>query len=171
MPSDKPTPYANNHRVGAAKGGAQTDGFVRDPTVRRFLASPMNEGIELHDSELSAVSFSDGSAVVSLSPAYLHRSSGVPGSDAGSGWSQPATLTFAGTSPVSLPAKLPAWVSDGLLRIGDTVHKNLIPASGCFEGAVEFSIVLVTAETLTIRGQQVTIQLHGEPSYIEDFNP
>jgi hypothetical protein len=136
-----------------------------------FLASPVNEGIELHDSELSAVSFRDGSAVVSLSPAYVHRSSGVPGTDVGSGWSQPATLTFTGTSPVPIPTELPAWVSEGLLRIGDTVHNNLIPSSGSFEGAVEFSIALVTGEALIIRGQRISIQLHGEPSYIEEFKP
>jgi hypothetical protein len=131
----------------------------------------VNEGIELHDSELSAVTFNDGSVVVSLSPAYVHRWSGIPGSEAGSGWLQCATLTFAGTQPVGLSAKLPVGVSDGSLRIGNVVHDNLIPANGSFEAPVEFSIVLATAETLTIRGQRVTIQLHGEPSYVEEFKP
>jgi hypothetical protein len=131
----------------------------------------MNEGIELHDSKLSHVSFRDGSAVVSLSSAYVHHSTGRPGWDAGSGGYQPATLTFDEAPPVSLPAELPVSISDGFLRIGDTTHDNLIPASGTFERAVEFSIVLTTAETLTIRARRVTIQLHGEPSYIEQFKP
>jgi hypothetical protein len=131
----------------------------------------VNERIELHDSELSGVTFSGDSAIVFFSRAYVHRSLGVPGSDAGSSWSQPATLTFIGASPVPLPAELPVWISDGLLRISDTVYNNLIPASGRFEGGVELSLVLASAETLTIRGQRVSIQLHGESSCIEKFEP
>ena len=61
-------------------------------------------------------------------------------------------------------------VSDGLLRIGDTVHEKLIPASGSYDGAVEFSIIFGSGETLIIRGQRITILLHGEPSYIDDFH-
>src|SRR5437016_4648859 len=68
---------------------------VTAPVFRRlFLASPVNECLELHDSTLSHVTFRDGSAVVSLSSAYVHRSPGRPGRDAGSGGYQPATLTF-----------------------------------------------------------------------------
>jgi len=128
----------------------------------------MNQAIELHDSELSGVSFIDDSAVVSLSPAYVHRFWEAPGSDTHSGWLQPATLTFIGAALVPVPTSLPVWVSDGFLRIDSVLHNNLIPASGTFEGPVEFSVVLATAEQLTIRAMRVSIQLHGEASYIED---
>ena len=130
----------------------------------------MNEAIELHDSELAAVTFSSGSAVLSLSSAYIHRSTGRPGLDAGSGWSQRATLTFGDTIPIPSLPQLPATISDGFLRIGSTLHSNVIPASGSFEDSIELSIVLTTAEPLTIRAQRVSIQLHGEPSFIESFN-
>lgn len=134
-------------------------------------ASPVNECLELHDSTLSHVTFRDGSVVVSLSSAYIHRSPGRPGWDAGSGGCQPATLTFGEARPVSLPAELPATISDGFLRVGDTTHDNLIPASGTFEREVEFSIILTTAEIFTFRALRVTIQLHGEPACIEQFEP
>lgn len=130
----------------------------------------MNEGIELHDSELAAVSFSGGEAVVSFSPAYIHRTTGSPGVHSGSGWLQPATLTLSGAPHVSTPASLPATISEGFLSIGSELHSNVIPASGTFEGAIELSIVLTTAEVLTIRGQRISIQLHGEPSFVESFN-
>ena len=119
----------------------------------------MNTAIELHDSEVSAVTFDGDSAVVSLSPAYLHHAS--------SGWLQPATLTFRGISPTTAPTDLPAWVSDGFLRLGGTLHDNLLPVSVVFDGPVEFSIVLVTAQTLSIQAQHVSVELLGEPSYVE----
>ena len=130
----------------------------------------MNEAIELHDSELVAATFSGGEAVVSLSPAYIHRSIGQPGTDAGSGLLQPATLTLSSVSLTSEPTRLPATISDGYLRIGSDLHTNIIPASGTFSGAIELSLTLSTAETLTIRARRISIQLHDEPSFVESFN-
>jgi hypothetical protein len=129
----------------------------------------VNEAIELHDSELAAVSFRDGCAIVSFRPAYIHHSQGVPGSDPGSGWLQNATLTFSDASPAPSPSQLPATVSDGSLRIGDALHTNVIPASGAFDGAIELSITLSTAETFAIRAQHLTIQLQGERRFIDNF--
>jgi hypothetical protein len=47
---------------------------------------------------------------------------------------------------------------------------NIIPASGTFAGAIELSLVLNTGEALTIRGERISIQIHGEPSFVESFN-
>lgn len=129
----------------------------------------MNEGIELHDSAIAAISVSEASTVVSFSNAYVHRSSGVAGVESGSVYLQPATLTFTRAAPVSLPKELPAHISDGSLRIDGILYSNLIPTRGSFEGAIEFSLVLATAEVLTIRAQEVRIQLQGEPRYLEEF--
>ncbi len=131
----------------------------------------MNEGIELHDSELAAVTCSDGEAVVLLSPAYIHRSVGTPCVDAGSGWLQQATLTISSASLSSTPTALPATISEGSLRIASAEHSNVIPANRTFAGAIEFFLVLSTGEAVAIRGQRISIQLHGESSFVENFGP
>ncbi len=136
----------------------------------RYLVSPLNSGIELHDSHLAAISFADGVAVVSLSPVYVHRSVGRPGVDSGSGWLQSATLTLGNASLVSRPVLLPATISEGSLRIGSEAHANLIPAAGIFTGAIELSLVLSHGGPVTIHGQRICIQLHGEPSFVENFD-
>jgi hypothetical protein len=41
---------------------------------------------------LDSISEQDGSIVVKLRPAYIHRSDGVPGIDPGSGWVQDAVI-------------------------------------------------------------------------------
>lgn len=135
----------------------------------------MNEAIELHDSELVAVSSSEDSIILSLSPAYIHRSSGRPGIDAGTGWTQAATLTIIGSSAFS-PVTLPATISQGRLRIGSDLYRNVIPAAGTFESPIEFSAVVFASDftirgDITIRGSGLTIALQGEPSYVEDFTP
>ncbi|TCO90988.1 hypothetical protein EV701_109138 [Chthoniobacter flavus] len=68
-----------------------------------------------------------------------------------------------------MPKLLPATISDGFLRIGTEHHSNVIPASGTFADVIELSIVLGTSEALTIRGQRIRIQLHDEPSFVENF--
>jgi len=128
----------------------------------------MNECIELHDSMLVALFFNDGKTVISFSPVYIHRSRGTPGVDSGSVWLQSATLTITGTSlgPV---AEFPLRVSDGSLRIGDKLYSNCIPSCGMFNSPVELCMVLDSAESVIIRGDHLTIELHGEPSHLEDF--
>jgi hypothetical protein len=135
----------------------------------------MNEAIELHDSELVTVSSMGDSTVLSFCPAYIHRSEGRPGIDAGTGWTQAVTLTIRGASGFS-PVALPATVSTGWLRIGGDLRRNVIPAAGTFEGPIEFSAVVFAKEftikgDIIIRGSHLTIASQGEPSYVEDFIP
>jgi hypothetical protein len=130
----------------------------------------MNEGIELHDSKLAGVSLSGGEVVVFLSPAYVHRSSGRPGTDSGSVWLQDASIAVGSAAPCPWPASLPATVSDGSLRIGSLLHDNVIPVASGIDGAIELSLVLTCGESLNLRGQHVDIRLLGEASYLEDFS-
>ncbi|CAN5714303.1 hypothetical protein BH09VER1_BH09VER1_44660 [soil metagenome] len=128
----------------------------------------MNEAIELHDSTLAEITHLDGTVVVSLLPAYLHRSAGVVGTDAGTGWTQAATITFFGAGPVTKVEGLPIWISDGTLSVGAVRYRNLIPARGYFEGEVELSLELASPDTVTIRGTSLRIELHGEARYVEE---
>ena len=130
----------------------------------------MNKAIEFHDSELVAVSFNGRDALISLSPVYIHVSAGTPGVDSGSVWLQSATLTIA-TASISSVAPLPASVANGSLRVRDQLHENCIPASGTFEGPVVLHLIFDSLESLTVRGEHLTIELNGEPFHIEDFKP
>ncbi|MDR3404692.1 MAG: hypothetical protein P4L99_19470 [Chthoniobacter sp.] len=128
------------------------------------------KAIELHDSELAAISCVNGATMFSLSPAYVHRSSGRAGRDTGLGWWQEGTLTIAGAS-ISAAIQLPATISDGSLRIAGELHDNCIPAAGTFDGPIELQLLFDTSEKLMIRGERLTVELRGEPSGLEDFSP
>ena len=131
----------------------------------------MNEGIELHDSELSAISVENGMTTVFFSPAIVYRPSKIYSPTGSSVWLQPATITFDDASATAWTADQPVWVFNGTLRIGDTIHDNLIPLSETFEGLIELSLTLTTGERLSIRGRRVTVQLLGESTYLEEFCP
>ncbi|MGB8356920.1 MAG: hypothetical protein WCD79_23690 [Chthoniobacteraceae bacterium] len=129
----------------------------------------MNEVIELHDSDLAAVEFANETAILSLRPAYIHRSEGRPGIDAGSGWIQDATLTIFAAESVVPPSRLPATIWDGFFRVGNHTYDNTIPVAASFDGAIELHIVLNSSETVTIRGERIEIALMGRARYVEEF--
>ena len=135
----------------------------------------MNQEIELHDSELAAISSLGDQIILSFEPAYIHRSLGRPGIDPGTGWTQDVTLTIRGVSAFS-QVVLPATVSSGWLRIGDKLYENAMPAAGTFESPIEFSAVVFAQDftvrsDINIRGSSLTVVLNGEPHYVEEFPP
>ena len=132
----------------------------------------MNQAIELHDSDLVSIKSIGDSVVLAFAPAYIHCSSGRPGIDSGTGWTQAATLAIRSASAFS-PVTLPAEVSSGWLRVGHEVYQNVIPV-GTFDGAIEFSAIAFAKDFLvrndiTIRCSHLTITLEGEPSHVEEF--
>lgn len=129
----------------------------------------MNTAIELHDSELSAIT-NDGTSLVLSFAAYLHRSAGRPGYNAGSGWTQAATLTFSEAS-VSFVPGLPSTVYDGWLLVGGIRHDNLVPVGAVFAAPCELGLVVGGSEPVVVRGIGLTVRLQGEPSYVEEFTP
>ena len=128
----------------------------------------MNQSIELHDSELSAISCTDNAVVLILTPAYVHRSGGHPGRDRGTGWSQTASLSIF-DAEIASTYHLPASICEGVLRIGGDLYENMIPAEGTFEALIDFRIILSTGQSLAINGRRLVIALHGSPLYVEDF--
>ena len=133
----------------------------------------MNTAIELHDSDLTAITYDGASTVLLFSPAYVHRSEGRPGTDAGTGWTQEATLTFSDAA-FSSPAALPVTVRRGWLVVGSVIHKNLIPADGVFKARCELRLALCRStdpRIIVIPGTSLTIALLGAPSYVEEFSP
>ena len=135
------------------------------------MSQSANRAIEFHDSELTALSRSGTSIVLSFSAVYVHESTGVPGVDTGVGWYQPAILTIA-HGEIASDARGPAKVTDGFIRVAGTLHENHLPAvADTLDGPIELSLLLSTAETLLVRGAAMTIELSGQPSPVEQFSP
>jgi len=130
----------------------------------------MDAIIELHDSRVADIVTRDGTVTVHFATAYLHKSEGRPGCDAGTGWTQPARLVFEdGSLSGSFP--LPCDVADGELILDGERYDNHIPvplASGAF---AELRLVFTSIDTAIVRGRGVRLELVDEPEYVEEFEP
>jgi hypothetical protein len=125
--------------------------------------------IEIHDSELTSVKVSDGHIILELSPAYIHMSEGRPGIDAGTGWIQNAVIRVRGDAIAGSMNRLPCDLSDGYVKVNGDRSDNLIPIPLVATGYIELHLTSIAGESFRVRGDHITLELLGEPEYMENF--
>jgi hypothetical protein len=130
-----------------------------------------NRAIEIHDSNLDAISIRDGAAVLHFPCVYIHESMGTPGVDAGSVWIQQGLLRISDAAVTRSFSKFPADLSDGYIKLGDAVLRNEIPIPLSQKGNVELRLDSVNDQVILITGSRIELELIGEPKYVEEFCP
>src|ERR1700704_4412107 len=93
-------------------------------------------GIELHDSELSAVDIQDQQILLEFRPAYVHESSGTPGVDPGRGGWQDVDVVVRRPTDLRRVVNLPVDVSSGSLTIESERLSNVVPLPLDRDGSV-----------------------------------
>jgi hypothetical protein len=103
----------------------------------------------------------DGTAVVELRPAYIHRDA--------KGWTQDADLRI-GNARVDLGATvLPAELADGRIKSELGPYHNLLELPLDVPGPVTLTLeVMFSEEVIRIAGNGAKVVLHGDPTYVED---
>ncbi|HKW61950.1 MAG TPA: hypothetical protein VJN89_05340 [Candidatus Acidoferrum sp.] len=129
-----------------------------------------NRAIEIHDSTLDHFIVHDGLLELHFSSAYIHYSEGRPGIDAGKGWTQEARLLVKDRVIRSSFSSLPRDLEDGFIKTDEEVSDDLIPIPLNYNGSVEVRLES-SGEILSVVGTQATLELFGEPSYVEEFRP
>lgn len=128
----------------------------------------MNSAIEIHDSYLTSISKQGDEVRLHLS-AYIHKSDGTPGTDAGTGWIQDATILFGSGTVEGSIAEWPAWLWDGALDINGNASDNVIPVPLDRDGTVQLTLESKGGERIVVRGNHVRLELEGVPQYVEGF--
>ncbi len=128
----------------------------------------MGSALELSESHVSFIDFWDGNATIFFSHAYIHKSKGRAGREAGSGFSQEAELVlFDVTVSGSMPT-LPNNIVEGFLEVGGIRHE-LIPLPFKRKVAAFLSLEFVDGSVVTIAGRKPYLELLGRPTYLEEY--
>jgi hypothetical protein len=136
--------------------------------VRRSEAEgAVNAAVELHDSDVVAIEPAAGTVVVRLM-AYVHRSDGRPGFDAGSGWSQLVELVFADGVVEERPAALPCTLDEGCVS-GGAEFAGIVPLPASVSLAVRLEARGLYGERLAVRGTRLEVIAVAEGTFIESF--
>jgi len=129
----------------------------------------LNSAIELHDSKVEAITNLNGTIVVHFSSAYLHRSEGSPGVDAGTGWTQAVEMLFESAQISGRAPEFPCEIWNGEFAVEGRGQQGLIsiPVCECSEG--ELNLQFDEIHSVCIRGKQPKLILLGSPRFIENF--
>jgi hypothetical protein len=134
-----------------------------------------NRAIEIHDSKLDRITLEAGVAVLHFPRVYIHSSAGRPGIDAGSGWTQEAVIRIGNAH---IDGKLSQanhdagshHLSDGSIRINDSVSEDLIPIPLDVQGNIELTLEC-WGDGVHVHGNSATLELIGRAEYVEEFRP
>ena len=125
-----------------------------------------NAAIELHDSIVTAIRL--GSDVVIDLDAYVHVSEGIPGVDAGTGWSQRAQMTVRdGVIRQTFEGET-LCIYSGFVRVDLSRLDNMVPREIDTIGTVEIHFVGAEGE-LIVSGAGLRVEAVGDPVYVERF--
>jgi hypothetical protein len=132
-----------------------------------------NRIIEIHDSVLAAVSFSQSEAQLHFSSVYIHQSEGVPGRDAGSGWVQEAVLRIHECKVEGVFSEFPVDLGGGEIQMGRNILNNLIPVPLHHKGVFQLRLQAMWQgqKVVSFKGSGAELEMLGEPEYVEEFRP
>jgi hypothetical protein len=132
----------------------------------------MNSSIEIHDTEIAEIRCFDTGVTIRFAHAYVHRSEGRPGVDAGTGWSQEAELFVSEAILIGKVPPLPCLLTGGTLEIGSRSHENMIPLPLDSQESVTITLSFGCLDfEIEVKGNGGRVPLIGSASKTEDFPP
>ena len=129
----------------------------------------MNNAIELHDSEISAVCLSDCELRVVFDPAYVHCSAGRPGVDPGLGYLQSAELVFTNAQLAQNGGDCTGTISGGFVANDLVEYANVIPLPLTLSGRISAEIIFNTGAVMKVTGSGLSCLLKGDARYLEAY--
>ena len=128
----------------------------------------MNASLELHDSKVKLAEGASGTFRLVFSAAYVHRSEGRPGVDAGAGYIQPAELVFSEASWSEPSVACLGDLSDGWVSVNGE-KLSLVPLPFSASGQVSAEFVFVSGAVLSVSASSIACSPTGEPRFVENY--
>lgn len=122
----------------------------------------MNTSVELHDSRVTDVVREGSGLRVVHRPAYVHRSEGRPGTDAGWGFLQVVQFRFQEAMHSAMGECL-GDVANCTIAVGGAEYLNLVPMPLHSTGSVKACIELASWGILTVSADGFSCSATGDP--------
>ncbi len=130
--------------------------------------SAVETALEFHDSVLTALSWRENRLVAELD-AYLHRSTGRPGIDRGTGWQGLVRLSLEAGEVDGDADGLPLDLWEGAVEVGGKHFENRLPLPSSFGAPARVTLVSMSGREIILRGTGLDAILVGEATYIDEF--
>jgi hypothetical protein len=127
----------------------------------------MSEVLELADSRVSHVEWLGNVVRVHFSQACLYKSTGKPGRDPSTAWSQEAELVMLDAAASGPLPPLPNAIAEGFLEVGGIRHA-LIPLPFRRKVGARLYLQFVDGSETEISGKRPFIELLGTPIFLGD---
>ena len=126
-----------------------------------------NAAIEFHDSEVGAIERDGTMLTIRFSPAYIHRTEGIPGVSSGTGWTQEAVMVLFGGHLSGEAPTLPCVLSNGSVAAGREFHDNVIPVPFVHLGETRVILSFDDGSEVQIKADELRLITVGEADYVE----
>lgn len=130
----------------------------------------MSSAIELHDSTVRSCIEADGDITICLSPAILHRSSGLAGRDAGDVFTVDLQLTLHDATVIEPFGNVPAVLSDGSVNVDNQLLENCIPYPFDVMAPTKVEFVDEYGRTIRLSACGLTLTAISDEKYLESFS-
>lgn len=128
----------------------------------------MATALEFHDSVLTALYWREDLLTAELD-AYLHRSTGRPGIDRGTGWQGLVRLSLAAGEVEGKADDLPLDLWDGGVEVGGKKFANVLPIPSAFATPARVTLVCTSGLKIVLTGTRLDAVLVGEAAYVDEF--
>ena len=112
---------------------------------------------------------SDATLHMIFEPAYVHRSTGRPGVDSGSGFLQPAEIVFTGAQFTEKDGPCTGSISEGLISVSGKQFNSVFPLPFNATGKVSAEFTFESGAVLSITGTGVSCASTGPAQLVDGY--
>ena len=130
----------------------------------------MKSALEFHDSDVVELR-PDGSTLhMIFEPAYVHRSNGRPGVDAGSGFLQPAEIVFTGAQFNEKDGPCRGAISEGMIAVAGKKFDSVFPLPFEASGKVAAEFTFESGAVLSVTAAGVSCASTGPAELVDGYD-
>lgn len=128
----------------------------------------MNIGWEMHDSLIKKIEVTAGLLRLWFAPGIIHKSLGIPGVDDGEVFLQTVVVTISNFLEFDFDSLEGKELTSGKIEFDKKVLANIVPLP--FVHKNPFNLILeISGENFNVSGNEILIEIHGEPKFLERF--